>query len=264
MSTDPRTWIAALRGSHDRLAALAGPLTASELAGPSYAEDWTIAQVLSHLGSGAEIAQLSLAAALGGPPVDRAALPAIWAAWDGKDPGRQAADCLSADEAHVSRLEGLSDAELSAVKLEVFGITLDAAGLVWMRLGEHAAHTWDVAVALDPAAAVSADAAALLAPKLERVARWAARPTGRPFAVRLRATDADADFLLDAGEEAVSLGPWPGGSPAAAPAPGEIALPAEALVRLVYGRLDPASAPAAVQVFGGADLGQARAVFPGF
>jgi hypothetical protein len=32
------------------------------------------------------------------------------------------------------------------------GADLDIAGLAGLRLGEHALHTWDIAVALDPAA----------------------------------------------------------------------------------------------------------------
>ena len=51
---DPlETVLPALRSSHARLAAVAGPLTADEVTDPSYCDEWTIAQVLSHLGSGA-------------------------------------------------------------------------------------------------------------------------------------------------------------------------------------------------------------------
>ena len=66
MSSDPRALIGVLRNSHERLAGLVTPLTPEQLRAQSYDTDWTIAQVLSHLGSGAEIATLSLAAALGG------------------------------------------------------------------------------------------------------------------------------------------------------------------------------------------------------
>jgi hypothetical protein len=48
----------------------------------------------------------------------------------------------------------------------------------------------------------------------------------------------------------------PGGDP---PAP-DLELPAEAFVRLVYGRLDPAHTP---PVSGTADLDELRSVFPG-
>ena len=70
MTTDPRPWITALRSSHDRLNGLADPLSGDQLTSPSYDTDWSIAQVLSHLGSQAEIFGLFLDSALSGedPP----------------------------------------------------------------------------------------------------------------------------------------------------------------------------------------------------
>ena len=65
MSSDPRQWIATLRNSHERLASLVKPLDADQSRGPSYCGDWTVAQVMSHLGSGAEISLLMLPGALG-------------------------------------------------------------------------------------------------------------------------------------------------------------------------------------------------------
>ena len=47
--------ITALRTGHDELAALVSSMTPDDLTQPSAAEEWTISQVLSHLGSGAEI-----------------------------------------------------------------------------------------------------------------------------------------------------------------------------------------------------------------
>ena len=73
MEQDPRVWIATLRSSHERLAALVEPLSPEQLRAQSYDDDWSVAQVLSHLGSGAEISLMSLPAALGqAEPLDRA------------------------------------------------------------------------------------------------------------------------------------------------------------------------------------------------
>ena len=47
--------IAALRANHDELEEVVARLTPEQLTGPSGASEWTVAQVLSHLGSGAEI-----------------------------------------------------------------------------------------------------------------------------------------------------------------------------------------------------------------
>ena len=55
---DARSWIEALHKSHDHLVALLDGMEPGRLTGPSYCDDWTIAQVLSHLGSGAEIFSL--------------------------------------------------------------------------------------------------------------------------------------------------------------------------------------------------------------
>ena len=58
--------IAALRTNHDDLSALVRRLDAADLERLSSASEWTVAQVLSHLGSGAEIGLASLRAALTG------------------------------------------------------------------------------------------------------------------------------------------------------------------------------------------------------
>src|SRR3954464_9612558 len=52
--------IDALRSSVDRLPALVAPLTEPQLIGGAYPSEWTVAQVLSHLGSGAVIMQRRL------------------------------------------------------------------------------------------------------------------------------------------------------------------------------------------------------------
>ncbi len=256
MTSPAREWISTLRHSHERLASVIKPLTPDELTGRSYDAEWTIAQVLSHLGSGAEIAQLTLAAALSGSTVERDAFQPVWDVWNAKSPQEQAADCLAADDAHIHRLEGLADAELERIRYEFFGMDLDATGLVRMRLSEHALHTWDIAVALDPAAEVDPAAVSLLTSHIPVVARWAGGPAGEEFQVRLHGST--TDFLL-AVAGSVSLTPWPEDGAGVA----ELGMPDEALLRLVYGRLDPAHTPAAI-TGDPADLDRVRAVFPGF
>jgi uncharacterized protein (TIGR03083 family) len=258
MATDPRALIGVLRNSHERLAGLVTPLTPDQLRAQSYDTEWTIAQVLSHLGSGAEIATLSLAAALGGRgQLDQGAFPAIWDAWNNRTPDMQAADSLTWDAEHVRRLEQLSDAELDSIGLDFFGRQLDAAGLVRLRLSEHAIHVWDVAVSIDPGATVAEDA---ILPALEQITQllpFVAKPAGDSFRVRLRTTAPDGDYLLEVGES-VTLSDWADGSDV----DGEITLPAEALLRLFYGRLDPEHTPQYSAE--GIELDRLRAVFPGF
>jgi uncharacterized protein (TIGR03083 family) len=260
MERDPRTWIATLRNSHERLASLVSSLTPEQLRGPAYPTEWSIAQVLSHLGSGAEIALLNLPSALGqGEPVDRDAFPPIWDVWNAKSPDDQAADGLSSDEKYVQALEQLSDDDLAGISLSLFGMTLDGVGLIRLRLGEHALHTWDVAVSLDPAAEVSPDAVELL---IDNVPQFLAPRLGRapavPFRTRIRTSGPDRDYLLVAAD-GISMADWPGDG---GEADSEVRMPSEALLRLAYGRLDPGHTPAEV-AGDAADLDRLRQSFPG-
>ena len=260
MDNDPRTLIAALRRSHDRLASLAEAISEDFLTRISYAEAWTVAQVFSHLGSGAEISSMMLEAALGGPPLDRDAIPPIWAIWDAKPPQQQAADCLPADDAHIKRLEGLTGAELTGLAYEFLGMTLDAAGLIRLRLSEHAMHTWDIAVTVDPEAVVAPSAVELLVPQqLVFLAERTGQPDAGPLRVRLRGIHPELDLLLDVSDK-VTLVRWPDGG---TDTDGEIATSTEGLLRLAYGRHDVEHTPP-VRIGGPADLlDRVRAVFPG-
>ena len=262
MTADPRTWIATLRESHDRLDSLVRPLTPEQVRDQSYCTDWNIAQVLSHLGSGAEISLLMLPGALGeGEPAGRDAFPPVWAVWNAKSPDEQVADGLAADEKQVQTLESLTDEQLAAVDLDFFGMMrLDAAGMVRMRLGEHVMHTWDVAVMADPAATVQADAVGMLVDNVPQFLARRAKPLDERLRVRITTTDPARDYLLTS-DESVSMTNWADsdgndGVPRAT-------MPGEALLRLAYGRLDPEHTPDIVS----ADpdtLDKLRVIFPGF
>jgi uncharacterized protein (TIGR03083 family) len=257
METRPGPWIQALRHSHETLQAVAGPLDAGQLERRSYASQWSIAQVLSHLGSQAEIFSLLLDAGLAGQdPPGQDAFPPIWEAWNAKSPDNQAADALRADQAVTVRLESLDDTQRDRLHLHAFGMDLDTTGLARIRLGEHAVHTWDIAVALDPAATVAPDAVVLLVDTLGQLVTRTAKPRGQRRRLRVSTSSPVRHYMLDIGETA-TLMPTEGNSLRP-----ELALPAEAFVRLVYGRLDPAHTPPveATRV----DLDELRQVFPGF
>jgi len=264
VNAGPRTWIATLRRSHDNLVRIAGPMTPEEVRAQSYCRDWTNAQVLSHLGSGAEIALMGLPGALGeGPPVSRDAFPAVWDTWNAKSPDDQAADALASDERHVQRLEELSDEELAAARLDFLGMQLDATGIIRLRLGEHVLHTWDLAVMQDPDATVQADAVELLIDNVPQfLAPRLGKPLPEPFRVRITTTEPARDYLLTSAES-VRVVNWPGDEAGADGEVPHVEMPAEALLRLSYGRLDAAHTPASVS--GDQDLlDKLRAIFPGF
>jgi uncharacterized protein (TIGR03083 family) len=258
MEPSPGPWISALRNSHDRLRAAVEPLGPDQLEQRSYASEWSIAQVLSHLGSQAEIFGLFLEAGLTGQdPPGREEFAPIWDRWNAMDPQAQAAEALRADQAALERFESLDGGELARLHLKVFGMELGATGLARMRVGEHAIHAWDILVALDPAATVAPDAVALLVGTLGQLAGRAGKPDGKPRTIRVTTTAPDRRFTLETGE-AVTLTPSDGEAVAAA----ELRLPAEAFVRLVYGRMDEAHTPPLEST--GVDLGELRRIFPGF
>ena len=62
MASDPTPWMRAWRTSQDNLTAAVEPLTVEQLEQRSYDPEWSIAQVLSHIGSSAEIFGLLLEA----------------------------------------------------------------------------------------------------------------------------------------------------------------------------------------------------------
>jgi hypothetical protein len=87
------------------------------------------------------------------------------------------------------------------------------------------------------------------------------KPLAEPFSVRITTTDPARDYLLTSGES-VTMADWPGDGDASGELP-HVYMPAEALLRLAYGRLDPEHTPSSVS--GDADvLNKLRAIFPGF
>lgn len=262
MTTPPTPTLAeveaALHRSQARLAAGVAALSRDELTGPSYDTGWSVADVLSHLGSGAAIAGLTLDAGLD----DREApefeeLDALWTTWDAKPPQDQATDAVAANAALLDRIGRLTGEQRDAFTVEMFNGRQDLAGMLLLRLGEHAVHTWDVLVARDPAARLAPDATAALLPGLDELVSRAGQRSEVPLRVAVRTTDPVAAFLLEVDGEGPRLQV---GSAAGAPA--TVTLPAEAFIRLVYGRLDDGHADE-VHV-DGCELADLRAVFPGF
>jgi len=260
METSNREWIAALQHSHDRLVGLVERLP-GEVTGPSYCKEWSIAQLLSHLGSGAEISLANLEAALKGEePPSRDSYVAIWDRWNAMAPEEQAANAIAVDEQHVATLSNLDDATLEGFRVTQFGRELDAAGFVAGRLFEHALHTWDVEVMGDDHAALPSEVATLLTPRLgDRVRRLAggAKPEGSPMSVAVTTSVPDLSLVLEIGDEEVIFAE--GAPKKAGPS---LEAPGEAFLRLAYGRLDRAHTPDSVSAEG-VTLDQLRTLFPG-
>lgn len=249
--------IASLQAHHDDLARLVPTLTDEQLTGPSGAAEWTIAQVLSHLGSGAEIGRLPIATAAG-QPVEREDNASIWARWDAAPPREQATAYVEHDRRLLDTLEALTpeQRESLSVDLGFLPAPVPLVVAVGMRLNEVALHAWDVHVGLDPQARLDADAAELL---LELFAGDLAFLLG--FSAHADRLGRDAVVAIPGGAilvtEAVSV------TTGAAEASATLEGPAEAAVRLLSGRLR-APYDAGVAVTGDVTLDELRAVFPGY
>jgi uncharacterized protein (TIGR03083 family) len=244
-----------LRTSVARLRRTVEGLGPSQLAAPAYPAEWTIADVLSHLGSGAVIHQRRFDDALAGRETASSFAPAVWDEWNAKSAPAKAADSLVADQALLERLGSYADDNVRArFEFAMGPMTFDWAGFIGLRLNEHALHTWDVEVALDPGAVVAPGSAGLVVDNLQMIARFTGKPFGTERTVAVRTSGPRRDFTITIGTDAVLLEPAePAGEP-------DLQIPAEALIRLVYGRLDPAHTPA---TSGPADLDELRKAFPG-
>jgi uncharacterized protein (TIGR03083 family) len=247
-----------LRASHERLSSALDGLDEQALRRQSYDDDWTLAQVASHIGSGTEIFRHYLDAGIHGGPAPGGELnQPIWDAWNAKSPTDQARDSLAVNAAFLEAVEALDDEQRAAWRLELYGMDQDLEAFLRMRVNEHVVHTWDVRVALDPSETLPDDAVPLIADGLAMIAGWAGKPSGRQASVEVHTTIPERAFHLDVGPSGVALSPSLDDTDAAS-----LTLPAEAFVRLVYGRLDPDHTPASVSA-SGVDLDALRRVFPG-
>jgi uncharacterized protein (TIGR03083 family) len=244
----------ALRTSVERLRATATALDDAQLVGASYCREWTIADVLSHIGSGAVIMRRGLQDALDGTQTPGDFAPGVWDEWNAKSPRAKTDDALATDAALLEALEAVSGEERAALTFSVGPMTLDFPTFVGMRLNEHVLHTWDVEVALQGTAVLPADAVPLVVDNLGLIARFTARPIGTTRSIAVRTTDPSRDVTVTLSADAVDYDPSGSGDP-------DLVLPAEALCRLVYGRLDPDHTPA----YTGDEqaLDALRQVFPG-
>jgi uncharacterized protein (TIGR03083 family) len=254
-------WLAAHAASHQRLAGIVGQLSADEVAGPSYDSDWSVAQVLSHLGSGAQIFTLFLRAGVEGASAPgMPEFQPVWDRWNAKTPADQAADALVAERAFLDQLDALDDQRRQDWHLDMFGGTQSLSDLLRLRVGEHAVHTWDVAVIGQPTATVAPDAVELLIDTLGQLASRTGRAPGQALQQSVATHSPARGFMVVSDNDAVELR-----AEAVATPPTDqtgLRLPAEAFLRLVYGRLDAAHTPN----FEGDenDLDLLRRTFPGF
>ncbi len=244
-----------LRASAVRLHKRVQGLDDNQLEGQSYSSDWSIADVLSHLGSGAVIMRHNLENLLAGRPPTEDFAPSVWDVWNAKTPRAKADDGLIEDELLLEALEAVSEADRERLAFPMGPLSFSFDQAVAMRLNEHAFHSWDIEVALDKDARLPSDATAVVVDNLALIARFTAKPNGERRTVRLHTKEPERDFALRLAPDGVELA-----ADDSRQEP-DLVLPAEAFCRLVYGRLDPAHTPAVIDE--SALLDTLRTVFPG-
>lgn len=262
MTTLAGRTIAALRSEHDNLAGIVPTLSVEQLSGPSGASDWTVADVLSHLGSGAEITRAGLRAALDGtraPGMDFN--QGVWDRWNALSPRDQADGWQESDAALLADLEAVPEERHGDIKVAVSFLPepLPLASFAAMRLSEVAQHSWDVRAGIDPAATLPEASALLLAEHLSDGLGFMLGFIGKPAAVREPAVIAigETSYRIVLTDQARLTTE---DVPATATFTGAL----EAALRLVYGRLTLKYTPAGVDVKGTISLDELRAAFPGF
>ncbi len=247
-----------LRTSVDRLRAVVERLVPGDLDRMSYADEWTTAQVLSHLGSGAVIMRHQIDQAVAGQPADATFAEAVWADWNAKPAHQQASDALDADTALIERLDTITDAERDRFQLTLGPFQLDLVGVIRMRLNEHVVHRWDIAITFEPDATLDPDAVPIMVDNLDIVARFGAKPDSTHASFDIATTEPDRRFQLELAGDTTTLTPGPGSGSSP-----DLVLPAEAFIRLVYGRLDPARTPTDVTTVTDGSLTKLRNIYRG-
>jgi uncharacterized protein (TIGR03083 family) len=249
--------IAELRAIHNRLAGRVSGLSADQLTTQSGAEDWQVADVLSHLGSGSEIWRYPVAAGAGAPE-DQPSNQEVWDRWNAMAPADQAAGFVGAEERLVATYEALTPEQRESVQVDLGFMPqpVPLATALGMRLSEMAMHGWDVEVGLDPAAGLSERSAELLLRHFGETMAFMVGFMGKPDGVPpVRVALGDHSLVLDDG---VRVEPGTDGATATFDGP------LEAGVRLLAGRLGPGHTPSGVSVSGDVTLDELRKVFPGY
>ena len=250
----------ALQASAARLRQLVEPLVPEDLDAPAYPSEWSIADVMSHLGSGAVIMQRRLDDGLAGRNIPDDFAPVVWDEWNARSQTDKARGGLAADRTLIDRVEALTADERARFSFSMGPLTFDANGLVALRLNEHTLHTWDIEVARKADATLPPEGVALVIDNLDLIGRFTARPNGGDARqIEVQTSEPARRFTIDVGQDTVTFAT--GSATAETEAPPDLELPAEAFIRLIYGRLDRDHTPD----FTGdaAALDRLRHVFPG-
>jgi uncharacterized protein (TIGR03083 family) len=254
--------IAALRAEHNLVTTTVSDLTAEQLTGPSGASEWTLASVLSHLGSGAVISLAALQSGLGvRQPPEAGFNESVWDVWNAMSPAEQRAGFLEHDAELVAAFEGLDSQQRQSLELRVGFLPdpLSVAAFGGLRLHESAQHSWDVRVPGEPATGLLPGSASVLAEQFAGHLAFMLGFIGKAdrIAGPVQLEIAGSGYGLSITDSVALVSP--AGQPTAS-----FNGPVEAAIRLIAGRLGPAHTPSDLAVTGNVTLEDLRAAFPGF
>jgi len=244
-----------LRDSVQHLAHVASDIAPADYTSHAYPSEWSIADTFSHLGSGAVIGQRRFEDSVAQRESDPAFNVSVWDEWNAKDPVAQVVDCLASDAALLASLESATDTQREEFHFSMGPFAFDFDGLVGLRLGEHVLHTWDVEVPFNPQATLPNDEANAILDSIQFVVSRTGKPTGEVKNVTLRTSEPARDFTLVLNVDSVGLVETRHDGAV------DLEIPAEALVRLIYGRMDNEHTPGTLTID---VVNELRPVFPGF
>ncbi len=262
--SDADAIIAALNTANDTLAEQVPGFTDEDLARTSGAAEWDISQVLSHLGSGAEITRAGLEAAINGTARPGSDFNnSVWDRWNAMSRRERADGYLTSNRSLIDLYNSLDAATRDNLRVDLgfMPAPVDVATAAGLRLREVTLHSWDIRVSFDDKATLADDATAVLLHGKPDMYAWISKSdvlSGRElditvttiepasiFALRLR-SPVSVDFAVPDRPD------------------GTLTLPAEAWLRLVAGRLAPRYTPVTAIADGAAGLDLLRQVFPGY
>ncbi|MGH9122951.1 MAG: maleylpyruvate isomerase N-terminal domain-containing protein [Acidimicrobiales bacterium] len=249
--------IAAARRGRDNIAELAGSMEGVDLLSQSGAGDWTVAKVLSHMGSGAEIGLATLTAGKADPSSNQA----VWARWDAMSPDEKAESYILWSGRHIDGLEALDDDALANMRVDVGYLPepINIAFLTELLLSEVGLHGWDVDVAFERTSAVRQYTVPYGIEVMTRFAGLFAQPLGKTGKVEVLTEDTGGEYVIDFTTQGISMA-----AGRAEGAEASAAMSAEAFLRLLSGRLAPIYTPPSVIVAGSFTLDDLRQAFPGY
>jgi len=244
-----------LRESVRHLADVASRIVPEQYTAPAYPSEWSIADTFSHLGSGAVIGRQNFENAIFRRENDSSFNATVWDLWNAKTPTAQVADCLASDREYLSALEQSTSQQRAEFEFNLGPYTFDFDGLVGLRLSEHVLHTWDIEVAVEPTTTLAIDAADAVLDNISFIVSMTGKATGQKKRINIQTIDPERHFSLDLDNSAIT---WSEGD-----LDGDVnlTLPAEALVRLIYGRLDVEHSS---NLEANATIDELRLVFQGF